>query len=164
MNNTINVYAFIDGTNLHLSIREQGWHLHYGRFRKYLNDKHGVSKAFYFIGFIPTNRNLYESLRKAGFKLKFKPTSVDIEGEVKGNVDAELILTAMRMLDKFDKAVIVAGDGDYYCLIKYLKRRNKLLKIIIPDRNNYSWLLSRFSGDLVFMNGMKRKLKYRSLR
>jgi uncharacterized LabA/DUF88 family protein len=155
------IYAFIDSTNLHLSIREQGWRLDYGRFRKYLFDKYRVTKALYFIGFLPTNRNLYASLRKSGYKLRFKPTSVNVEGEIKGNVDAELIFTAMATYAQYDKAIIVAGDGDYYCLIKYLKRRNKLLKIIIPDRNNYSWLLRRFSPDLVFMNGMRKKLEFR---
>jgi len=34
-----NNYAFIDSQNLNLSIREQGWALHFRKFRQYLRDK-----------------------------------------------------------------------------------------------------------------------------
>ncbi len=155
-----NVYAFIDGTNLHIAVREQGWILHCGRFRKYLKDRFGVTKAFYFIGYVQSRTGLYKSLRKSGYKMVFKPTFKDKNGKIKGNVDAELILKALILCHKYQKAIIVSGDGDYYCLIKFLKRQKKLLKIIIPDRNNYSWLLRRFSKDIIYMNEMKEKLKY----
>jgi len=83
------------------------------------------------------------------------------DGRVKGNVDAELVLHAMIEYPNYEKAIIVAGDGDYYCLIRYLKKQKKLLKLIIPDRNDYSSLLRKFSSDMVFMNGMKRKLGFK---
>lgn len=156
----MSVYAFIDGTNLHLAIEKQGWKLDYQRFRRYLHDKHGVTRAFYFIGYVPRRRDLYEGLRKFGYKLKFKYTSVNQQGQIKGNIDAELILSAMTMFHRYDKAVLVTGDGDYYCLLKHLSRQRKLQKIIIPDRYNYSWLLRKFSPYMVFMNGMRSKLGY----
>ena len=69
-----NNFAFIDSQNLNLAIREQGWTLDFKRFRKYLEDKYKVTKAFLFIGFIPQNQDLYTSLQKAGYILVFKPT------------------------------------------------------------------------------------------
>ena len=39
-----NNYAFIDSQNLNLSIQEQGWKLDFKRFRKYLEDKYGITK------------------------------------------------------------------------------------------------------------------------
>lgn len=42
-----NNYAIIDSQNVNLSIQAQGWKLDFTRFRKYLSDKYGVSKAFY---------------------------------------------------------------------------------------------------------------------
>ena len=58
------VYAFIDSQNLNLGVRDQGWKLDFGRFRVYLKDKYKVEEAFLFIGYIPQNRNLYDSLKK----------------------------------------------------------------------------------------------------
>jgi hypothetical protein len=66
---TKNNYAFIDSQNLNLAIREQGWALDFKRFRKYLADKYHVTKAFIFIGYLPTNESLYTSLQKYGYML-----------------------------------------------------------------------------------------------
>jgi len=69
-----NNYAFIDSQNLNLAIRGLGWELDFRKFRKYLHDKYGISKAFLFIGYVPENQNLYISLQKYEFILVFKPT------------------------------------------------------------------------------------------
>ena len=115
-----NNYAFIDSNNMNLSIKGQGWKLDYKRFRKYLEDKYHITKAFIFIGYIPGNQPLYTSLQKSGYILVFKPTSPLPDGGVKGNVDAELVLYAMMEINAYDKALIITGDGDFYCLIDCL--------------------------------------------
>lgn len=160
MNNTKNNYAFIDSQNLNLSIKDQGWGLNYKRFRKYLADKYSVSKAFIFIGYVNTNQNLYTSLQKSEFILVFKPTLYLPDGKVKGNTDAELVLYTMIEYPNYDKALIITGDGDFFCLVEYLKSKNKLLKLMIPDRYKYSSLFRKFAVDLVFMNNLREKLEY----
>jgi len=57
-------YAFIDSQNLNLSIREQGWVLDFKRFRQYIRDKYGVTKAFLFIGYVYDNQDLYTVLQR----------------------------------------------------------------------------------------------------
>lgn len=61
----------------------------------------------------------------------------------------------------YDKALIVSGDGDFYCLIEYLKRTGKLQNLMIPNKNRYSSLLRKFSQDIVFMSDLKGKLEYK---
>jgi len=156
-----NNYAFIDSQNLNLSIQEQSWKLDFGRFRTYLADQYGVEKAFLFIGYIATNQSLYISLQSYGYILVFKPTLVLPSGRPKGNVDAELVLHAMIEYPNYEKAVIVAGDGDYYCLVDYLRKRGKLLRLIIPNQYKYSSLLRKFVPQIVFMNNMRHKLERR---
>lgn len=60
-----NNYAFIDSQNLNLSIRAQGWVLDYKKFRKYLEDKYGITKAFLFLGYVPQNQDLYTALQES---------------------------------------------------------------------------------------------------
>jgi len=153
-------YAFIDGQNLYMSIKNQGWVLDYGRFRRYLTDKYNVTKAFLFIGNIPTNADLYKSLQEYGFILIFKPI-LEIRGRIKGNIDAELVLHAMVEYPNYDKAVIVSGDGDFHCLVKYLKNNGKLLKLMVPDDSRYSSLLRKFAPEIVGINRLKNKLGYK---
>ena len=151
------VYAFIDSQNLNLGIKDQGWELDFKRFRIYLKDKYKVLKAFLFIGFIEKNQKLYNYLKKSGYELVFKPTVVS-KHEVKGNVDAELVLHTMIEYPNYKNAIIVSGDGDFYCLVEYLDKNRKLEKIIIPNQKKYSQLLLKFKAYMDFMNDKKVKL------
>jgi uncharacterized LabA/DUF88 family protein len=155
-----NNYAFIDSQNLNLSIRKQGWALHFRKFRQYLRDKYGITKAFLFIGYVYENQALYTALQKDGYILVFKPMLKLPSGKVKGNVDAEMALHAMVEYENYDKALIVTGDGDLYCLVDYLVKNDKLLKLLIPNRNSFSSLFRKMMSYSAFMNDLKGKLAY----
>ena len=155
-----NNYAFIDSQNLNLSIREQGWVMDFGRFRQYLGRKYGIAKAFLFIGYVYENRDLYITLQKLGYILVFKPTLRLPNGKVKGNVDAELVLHAMIEYKNYDKALVVTGDGDLYCLVDYLIKNDKLLALMIPNKNSFSSLFRKMMPHVAFMNDLKNKLEY----
>lgn len=161
-----NNFAFIDSQNLNLSIRQLGWVLDFKRFRTYLTDKYSVSKAFLFIGFVEGNSDLYKSLQDAGFICIFKPTLKYKDGTTKGNCDAELVLQAMIEFKNYDKAVIVTGDGDFYCLAKYLIDQEKMKVIVVPNKNKFSALLNFkiCRPHLRFMNDLKSKLAYKKKR
>ncbi len=161
-----NNYAFIDSQNLNLSIRDLGWVLDFKRFRKYLFDKHGVTKAFLFIGFVEGNNNLYKSLQEAGYICIFKPTLKYKDGTTKGNCDAELVLQAMIEQKNFDKAIIVTGDGDFYCLVKYLIEQDKIKAVLVPNKKKFSALLNFkiCRPYLRFMNDLEKKLGYKKKR
>jgi hypothetical protein len=60
-------FAFIDGQNLHLGLKEVGITLDYRRFRIYLRDRLQVTEAYYFIGYMPEQQVLYSNLQRAGF-------------------------------------------------------------------------------------------------
>ena len=154
-----NNYAFIDSQNVNLSVREQGWMLDFARFRTYLRDKYSVRQAFLFIGYVEQNRALYTILQKDGFIVVLKPTLQLPNGTVKGNVDAELVLHTMIEYPNYDKALIVTGDGDFYCLVEYLLKQDKLLHLMVPDSGKYSSLYRKLRPYLVYMNGLKGKLE-----
>ncbi|MEX0930216.1 MAG: NYN domain-containing protein [Candidatus Paceibacterota bacterium] len=160
-----NNFAFIDSQNLNLGILDQGWKLDFRKFRQYLRDKYSVNTAYLFIGYRTGNEALYTFLQSAGYICIFKPTLELPDGTVKGNVDAELVLHAMDQLNNYDCAVIVTGDGDFYCLGEYLLERTKLKRVLVPNQNRYSSLLDRLSSPdqnaLAFMNSLKDKLEYR---
>lgn len=152
------VYAFIDSQNLNLGIRDLGWKLDFARFKVYLKDKYRVDKAFLFIGFIKENQKLYDFLRKAGYELIYKPTLISKGKEIKGNVNAELVLHSMIEFSNYDKAVIVSGDGDFHCLVEYLLKKSKLLGVVIPNKYKFSALLREFDKYLDFLNLQKANL------
>lgn len=155
------IYAFIDSQNLNLGVKSQGWKLDFARFRIFLKEKYHVEKAFLFIGYVEGNQSLYTYLQKSEYICIFKPTLAIKEGKkivVKGNVDAELVLHTMIEYDNYSKAIIVAGDGDYHCLVEYLDSKNKLDKVIVPNKH-FSSLLRRFSRYIVNIGLFRKKLQ-----
>ena len=156
-----NNYAFIDSQNVNLAIRSQGWILDWKRFRVHLREKYDVQNAYMFLGYISRHKSLYDSLRSFGYKIVFKPVILFDGEKVKGNVDAELVLHTMIEYNKYERAIIVSNDGDFYCLVEYLRQQNKLSKLLIPDRRKYSSLLRPFVQYMVYMNDLQSKLVYK---
>lgn len=156
-----NNFAFIDGQNLNLGVREIGWKIDFRKFRTYLGERLSVKKAYYFIGYVEGNSDLYASLQEAGYILIFKPTFKNKDGKLKGNCDAELVLQAMIDYNKYEKAIIVSGDGDFYCLIKFLIEREKLLTVIVPNKEKYSALIKKAAkGNITCVNDLKNKIEH----
>ena len=169
-------YAFIDSQNLNLGTQRMGWKVDWRKFRIFLRDKYNVTKAYMFIGYMSENEQLYEYMHELGFLVVLKPT-IDISnrsaGEhqdeaesdakekpaIKGNVDAELVLYAMKELPNYEQAIIVSGDGDFFSLAEYLDEQGKLSHILAPNWQ-YSSLLKPFEDKIIRLDQKRRQLAY----
>jgi uncharacterized LabA/DUF88 family protein len=157
-----NNYAYIDGYHMHLSAVNLGWEIDYEKLRKHLADKYRAVIIYYFIGYLSRCENLYASLTRKGYTLIYKEVSGNNNSNIKANVDAELVLQAMLDITDYDQAVIVTGDGDFACLVKYLLDQGKLKRVLAPCGLNCSSLLTRAAGPCIdFMGDLKNKLEYR---
>ena len=103
---------------------------------------------------------MYTNLQKDGYILVFKPTLKLPDGRSKGNVDAELVLHTLIEYPNYDKALIITGDGDFYCLVEYLLKTDKLLKLMIPNKENYYSLFRKMMPHIIFMNNLRRLLEH----
>ncbi|MDO8667687.1 MAG: NYN domain-containing protein [bacterium] len=161
MNKYKNNFAYIDGNNLYQGVKNSGWKIDFRRFRQWLSDKYGIKRAYYFIGLIPKEKDLYASLAKAGFTLIFKEVTYDRAGKPKGNCDTDLVLQSA--IDFFKKncegQVLVTSDGDYACLAKFLKDGNKLMAILSPyQKDKCSIFLKRINISIIYLRDIKRKI------
>ncbi|MBI2049935.1 MAG: NYN domain-containing protein [Candidatus Staskawiczbacteria bacterium] len=155
-----NNFAYIDGANLYNGTEELDWKLDYKKFRKWLKDKYNIINAYFFIGYISKNKNLYTHLQESGFILVYKEITYDGVGKVKGNCDALLVLKAVcDFYEKnYEKAVIISSDGDYAELVGFLKQNNAL-KIVISPNNKCSYLLRKQNIPLSYLSNQKNKLR-----
>lgn len=162
-NKEINKVAYIDFSNLKFGVLQSGWNLDYKSFRSWLRDKFGVFKAVLFMGLIPNNFELYNYLQNIGYDISFKPTITNKEGKTKGNVDGELILAIAKDFYENDlkNAVLVSGDGDYHCIVEFLKEKNISIQIVSPNRKYLSLLLKRTNVPIVILDQFIEKLKSR---
>ena len=167
MKNSFPHYAFIDSQNLYMGVKNQGWRIDFAKFRIYLQDKFRVGKAYLFMGYVQGNQQIYKKLQEDGFVLVFKPTLTYKDGSTKGNCDAELVLHAMIEYQNYEKAVLVSGDGDFFCLAQYLKDNNKLEAVLVPNQHKYSALLKKINSNsqklLIFLSDNRNKIEYQSV-
>lgn len=178
-----NNYAFIDSQNLNLGTQRMGWKLDWRKFREFLASKYDVTHAYMFIGYMSENEQLYEYMHELGYLVVLKPTvDVTITSEagpktaqapdgkdektpekekptIKGNVDADLVLYAMKELPNYDQAIIVSGDGDFLGLIEYLKEQGKLAQILTPNWQ-YSSLFKPYEPQITRLDQLRRNLAY----
>lgn len=107
----------------------------------------------------------YRNFGEIAAEPEAKPTPKAKEGndnqrQVKGNVDAELVLWAVKEMPNYDKAIIISGDGDFFSLLEYLREQGKLANLMVPNRQ-YSTLLKPFEDCIVRLDQLKRQLNYR---
>jgi uncharacterized LabA/DUF88 family protein len=164
--------AYIDGQNLYMgtSKSEPHWTVDLARLRVYLREKYDVDRAYYYLGYVQEGdgiERLYESIQAAGFILVFREHNSAMLGKKKGNVDADIIFSIMKRLylkEKFDKVVLVSGDGDYKMLVDFLIEQHKFEKILFPNRRYSSSLYKSLSRNyFVYLDdvGVKQKIEYK---
>lgn len=172
------VYAFIDSQNLNVSTQKLGWKMDWAKFRMFLADKYGVTKAFMFIGYVPEFEDMYQQLHETGYLIVLKPTfdmtrprpemseepvKEEDKKPTKGNIDADLVLWAMKEIQVYDKAVIVSGDGDFYSLVEFLDTNDKLLNILAPS-GHYSNLFNKYEKYIDRLDQHRKVLAYRDFK
>lgn len=178
-NNTQGNYAFIDNQNLNLGVQKLGWKMDWRKFRIFLKETYNVEKAYMFIGHMPEHEDMYLKMHDLGYLVVLKPTfdmtrihkpeipsdikddtKVEEKKPIKGNVDAELVLWAVKEMKNYNKALIVSGDGDFYSLVEYLVSEDKLLNLLAPN-GQYSNLYNAFERYIDRIDKKRSVLAYR---
>jgi len=159
--------AYIDGQNLHLGATLNNWKVDHKKFRTYLKDKYHIEEAYYFLGYTAEeHQELYKNLQRAGFIVLFREHSSHLKANKKGNVDTDIVFEVMKALierNDFNKVILVSGDGDYKKLVDYLAEKNRLKKILFPNRQFASSLYNRLAPeyfDHLDTAGIRAKIAY----
>ena len=157
--------AFIDGQNLHLGTKENGWSVDHEKFRIYLRDQLSIDEAYYYFGYTDERyQDLYTTLQEKGFIVRFKRRDNLALSQKKGNVDTDIIFDIMKMLLKNEvpgKIVLVTGDGDYAKLVNFLIEENKFEKILLPCGRKSSSLFNTIdSKHKLSLGRLRNKIEY----
>ncbi len=148
-------YAFIDGQNLYLGTAKSEidpWIIDLARFKIYLKDKYKITRIYYFLGYVhDDNTSLYTRLQELGYIVVFKNQIVEMKSKKKWNIDSDLIFRIMEKLieepEEFDKILLVSGDGDFKILVDYLIKKDRFLKILLPNKKFASSLYKQLGWE-----------------
>lgn len=154
------IIAYIDGANLYNGVRDQGWLLDYKRFRVWLSDKLGVTNAKLSIGLDTRQSRLYQRLQEFGYVLICKPPVTDVDGKIKGNCDADMVLHIVK--DAYespaDKTVVITSDGDFYSAVELLQKKDRLVRVVSPSPK-CSILLKRTGAPISYLHEIRTRVK-----
>ena len=139
-------FAYIDNQNLYMATKfsDEPWLIDMKRFRVYLLEKYHVRRAYLFMG--AYNKDYvkrYKLYKKYGYELVFRPHNSGSLGGKKGNIDTDLVFFCMRDVftdNALNKVLIISRDGDYFRMVEYLSKINKLEKVLLPSHKNASSL------------------------
>jgi uncharacterized LabA/DUF88 family protein len=130
---------FIDGANLYATAKSLGFDIDYKRLLGLFRQKTQLVRALYYTALAEEQeyssiRPLIDWLDYNGFSMVTKPTKefTDATGrrKVKGNMDIELAVDAMRLADNLDHLVIFSGDGDFRSLVAALQEKGKRVSVV----------------------------------
>ncbi len=156
----LNIY--IDGNNLHRAAKELGFEIDYKKFRGWLRQKYNPTSVYLFIGLVPDRVKFYEHLQECGFLLVFKQT-ITVNGSVKGNCDAELVLKTVSdfYTKSFIQCILITGDGDFGCLVEFLKENKAIQTLLSPNIHKCSILLRNKNVQITFLNDHYQKFAHK---
>lgn len=154
------IIAYIDASNLRFWTFEDDWELDYKSFHSWLRDKFWVSKAILFMWLVHKYVDLYNYLQSIWYDIVFRPTLTNKDWKTKWNVDWELILqiSSDYYENKLEKAILVSWDGDYHCIVNFLKLKKVSISIISPNKKYLSYLLKKTGVPIINLKDFKHKL------
>jgi len=127
----------LDVQNLFFSAKDINRRIDFLRIRDFLkeNEEDILDMVAYIIRSPDANSDRFEALLSSlGYELNIKQAHIgkDSEGKriYKGtDQDIAICIDCMRNIDKFDKWVLMSGDGDFLDLCKYLKEKGKYVEV-----------------------------------
>jgi len=164
--------AYIDCQNIHKGVQNQWREIDWKKFFVYLRETVKVNKVKFFIGYIESNTKFYDTLKEIWYIVVFKTTSShSVQSKtvgkkerttiIKGNIDSELVVEAMR--DFYENWMkiwhLVSGDGDFTVLVNFWNEKEVLGNVFVPLANRASVLLKLAAWKkIIEIKGLKPKI------
>ncbi len=133
------VALFIDGANLYATSKALGFDIDYKRMLTFFRKRAQLIRASYYTAVIEDQeyssiRPLVDWLDYNGYSMVTKPAKefTDASGrrKVKGNMDIELAVDAMRLGKSLDHVVLFSGDGDFRYVVEAMQQDGKRVSVI----------------------------------
>src|ERR1700687_2930583 len=129
---------FIDGAHLYATAKALGFDIDYKRVLAVFREKGRLVRAYYYTALVEDQeyspiRPLIDWLDYNGYTMVTKPTKefTDALGrrKIKGNMDIELTVDAMRLVEHLDHVVLFTGDGDFRALVAAMQMRGRRVSV-----------------------------------
>ena len=160
------VAIFVDGSNLFYTQKTLGWEVDSERFLKYCQVYGDVVEATYYTGEANDSKQkrFFDFLAYTGYSLVTKPLKTIFDqtrGQItqKANLDIDIVLDMFNMIDLYDMAILVSGDGDFQRALKQLKSRGKEIKVMSTRGVVASELVQTTGINFIDLNQIRESIE-----
>ncbi|NBV77201.1 NYN domain-containing protein [bacterium] len=139
------IALFIDGVSLYTTAKALGFDIDYKSLLTYFRKRGHLVRAYYYTALAQDQeyssiRPLIDWLDYNGYTIVTKPTKEFSDSfgrkKVKGNMDIELAVDAMRLAENVDHIVLFTGDGDFKALVLALMGKGKRVSVVSTLQTN----------------------------
>ncbi len=127
------VAIFIDGSNLFYAALQLGVEIDYTKLLYRLTAGAKLLRAFFYTGVDRTNEKQQGFLlwmRRNGYRVIAKDLVQLPDGTKKANLDVEIAVDLMALVDYYDTAVLVSGDGDLAYAVDAVSYRGARVEVV----------------------------------
>jgi len=127
------VAIFIDGSNLFYAALQLGVEIDYTKLLYRLTAGAKLLRAFFYTGVDRTNEKQQGFLlwmRRNGYRVIAKDLVQLPDGSKKANLDVEIAVDLMALVDYYDTAVLVSGDGDLAYAVDAVSYRGARIEVV----------------------------------
>ena len=127
------VAIFIDGSNLFYAALQLGVEIDYTKLLYRLTAGAKLLRAFFYTGVDRTNEKQQGFLlwmRRNGYRVIAKDLVQLPDGSKKANLDVEIAVDLMALVDSYDTAVLVSGDGDLAYAVDAVSYRGARIEVV----------------------------------
>jgi uncharacterized protein (TIGR00288 family) len=102
-------------------------------------------------------KGFFDALTKLGIETKTKELQVFAGGAKKGDWDVGIAVDAMKMAPRIDAVILVAGDGDFIPLVKYLQNTYGTQVEVVSFGKSASMKLKESADDFLDLSENPQK-------
>ena len=155
------IAIFIDGSNLFYAALELGIEIDYTKLLFHLTAGSPLLRCFFYTGVDPCNEKqqgfLYWLCRH-GYRVISKDIIQLPDGSKKGNLDVEIAVDMVTLVDAYDTAILVSGDGDLTYAVNVVSYRGARVEVV-GLRSMTSENLINVADHYIDLDSIKEQIK-----
>lgn len=155
------VAIFIDGSNLFYAALQLGIEIDYTKLLCRLTAGSRLFRAFFYTGVDRANEKQQGFLlwmRRNGYRVVAKDLVQLPDGSKKANLDVEVAVDMMALVDSYDTAVLVSGDGDLAYAVDAASYQGVRIEVV-SLRSMTSDSLINVSDRYIDLDGIKDDIR-----
>lgn len=106
----------------------------------------------------------YRKLQSFGYILRLKPVKIFSDGEggtiKKANCDVDMTFDMMRLMSKYNEAVVLSGDGDFVPVLSYLRHKDRKITVLARSERAAKEIKQLAGADFRDFHYLREILKF----